>query len=115
MGIYHLLGANLSLLVLACDQSRAGHDRGTNGGRRAESGPRKRTENAGVHVGLSGHGGSARCGGDSIGEEELEIGGETYGTRSGGPGEMEGDGVAGGRAVVLLDVSSAKARSLPIT
>jgi hypothetical protein len=51
---HHLLRSDLGLLVLAREQSRAGHGRWAGSDGRAESGPREGAEEAGVHDGLSG-------------------------------------------------------------
>jgi hypothetical protein len=54
MPSYHLLRSGLGLLALARHERRTGHGRRAAGRGRAESGPRKGTEETGVHAGLSG-------------------------------------------------------------
>lgn len=97
--MYHLLGADLGgLLLLLAGERRAGHDGRADGGGRAESGPGEGAEETGgVHRGRSvslrsavrGRG-RANCCGRACwrGIDALE--------RFMGPGEMRGDGVAGG-------------------
>jgi len=99
---YHLLGANLSLLVLARDECRARHDGWADGRGRAEGGPGEGAEDAGVHGGLSGGCGSARCRGGSIGRVKLATGCVAYRTGYSGPAAMVRDGVAGGSDVSVV-------------
>jgi hypothetical protein len=109
---YHLLRSDLGLLVLARDEGRAGHSRWADSSGRAESGPREGAEEAGVHAGRSRVCRSARCCGSPIDRMELARGRITYRTRFSKPGEMTGDGVAGGSDLLVSLVVSAKARKL---
>jgi hypothetical protein len=111
MRSYHLLRSDLGLLALARDEGGAGHDRRADGGGRAESGPREGTEETGVHAGLSGGCRSAHGRGGPIGRGELAKGRMTYRTSSAKPGEMTGDGVAGGIDLMLSAVHGQKLES----
>ena len=99
MRVYHLLRADLGgLLLLLAGERGAGHDGRTHGGGRAESGPGEGAEEAGgVHRGRSASlrsavraRRSANCCGRAwqSGIDALE--------KCLRPGEMRGDGVAGG-------------------
>jgi hypothetical protein len=97
--VYHLLSADLGgLLLLLAGERGAGHDSRADGGGRAESGPGEGAEEAGgVHRGRSASLRSA-----VRGRREANCSGRACwrGIDALGkcmrPGEMRGDGVAGG-------------------